>query len=359
MMHAVIMAGGAGTRFWPASRSDRPKQLLKLVGDQTMVQATVARLGDMVPADRILVVTNARLAAAIKGQLPELPTGSVLGEPCKRDTAPCIGLAAIQIAQSDPDATMIVMPSDHVIHPPESFRSALRYAAELVDSQPDRLVTFGIKPTYAAETFGYIERGPLIDEGSAAAAFQVRQFREKPKADVARQYVDSGDFYWNSGIFVWRADTIMRELAQREPQMVQHLQAIAASIGKPDFPEVLEREFTAIRGKSIDYAVMEHASDVVVIEAPFEWDDVGSWQAIARLRGIDQDGNTVDGRHLAIDTRGSIVRTNGNHLVVTVGLEERIVAHTDDATLVASKDHEESIRDVVKQLEEKGWNEFL
>ena len=193
----------------------------------------------------------------------------------------------------------------------------------------------------------------------SAPVFRVTRFREKPKADVARQYVESGDFYWNSGIFVWKATTIAQALAERQPEMVSHLQAIVAAAGKPDYAAVLEREFTAIKGISIDYAVMEHAKDVAVIEAPFRWDDVGSWQSLARLRGTDADGNTIVAKHLGLDTQGCIVRGPTDHLVVTLGLKDVIVVHTPDATLVANKHDEESIRQLTKLMEERGMREYL
>lgn len=364
MLHAIIMAGGSGSRFWPASRADRPKQLLDLVGGKTMIQATVARLEELVPAERVLVVTNVRLADSIAHQLPELPADAVLGEPCRRDTAPCIGLAAIQVRQQDDDATMVVMPADHIIRPTEQFQAAVKFAAELVQQRPDRLVTFGIRPTYPAESFGYIERGEPIRPDSTSTdshppAYVVRQFREKPRSEVARDYLESGNYYWNSGIFVWKAAKIMRELEHLEPAMFKHLETIARAVGTSNYPAVLESEFAAIQGRSIDYAVMEHADDVVVVEAPFEWDDVGSWQAIARLAGADEDGNTIFGRHLGIDTQGSVVRTDDDHLVVTLGIKDCVVVHTENATLVASKHDEEAVRKVVELLKEKQWSEFL
>lgn len=359
MLHAVIMAGGSGTRFWPESREARPKQLLDLAGERTMIQDTVDRLGDLVPLERVLIATNVRLAQAMAEQLPELPAGAILAEPCKRDTAPCIGLSAICISRDDPDATMVVLPADHVIRPSDAFRASLRSAAALVDAAPNRIVTFGIPPTYPAETFGYIERGDVLATADAPRAFQVRRFCEKPKADAAREFIAAGNFYWNSGIFVWKARTILDALAQHQPEMFARLQAIAAALGGPDYQSTLEREFAAIKGVSIDYAVMEHARDVVVIEAPFAWDDAGSWQALARLRDEDADGNTILGRHLGIDTRGSIVRSHGDHLIVTVGAEDMIVVHTPDATLVASKRDEEKIRQVVEELKRRGWSGYL
>lgn len=365
MLHAVIMAGGSGTRFWPESRNQLPKQLLKLVGERTMLQATVDRLGELISPARTLIVTNARLVDAIREQLPELPAAAILGEPCKRDTAPCIGLAAMHLARTDPDAILAVMPSDHVISPNDAFQDAIAGAARLVAQTPGRIVTFGIQPTYPAETFGYIERGEPLAATSALIgptplrAFRVKQFREKPKADVAQQYLAAGSFSWNSGIFLWSATTILHALRKYQPEMYERLATIEAAAERADYQAVLEREFAAIRGVSIDYAVMEHARDVLVIEAPFHWDDVGSWQAMSRLQGADAAGNTIQARHIGVDTRGCIVRGTDEHLIVTLGVEDVIVVHTPDATLVANKWDEESIRKLVKILEERGWGEYL
>ncbi|MCL6502561.1 MAG: NTP transferase domain-containing protein [Pirellulales bacterium] len=361
MLHAVIMAGGSGTRFWPASRDERPKQFLSLAGTRSMLQATYDRLAGLVPPERVLVATTARLADLVSAQLPELPRSAILGEPCKRDTAPCIGLAALHVSRLDAQAVMAVMPSDHVIEPAEVFQQALRQAAALVAHDATRIVTFGIRPSYPAETFGYIERGEAVAEPSAGTApvFAVRTFKEKPKAEVAREYLRQGTFYWNSGIFVWSAATILAALEQYQPEMFARLQTIAAAWGRPDWQPTLEREFAAIRGVSIDYAVMEHARNVLVIEAPFRWDDVGSWQALARLRGLDADGNTCQGLHAGLRTRGCIIRSEGNHLLATLGVEDLIVVHTPDATLVASKHDEEAIRQLVDLIRQRGLGEFL
>ncbi len=357
MLHSVIMAGGVGARFWPASRTARPKQLLRLVGDRTMIQDTVDRLGDLVPSERVLIVTNQSLVEPIAVQLPALDKTSIIGEPCKRDTAPCIGLAAALIQRTDPDATMVVMPADHAIQTPNRFRDAVRQATALVEEHPSRLVTFGIRPTFPSESFGYIERGELVADHTDV--FRVEMFREKPTVEIAEQYLGSGNFYWNAGIFVWKATTILQALQRFEPDMYGHIEAIADSQDTAEYSHVLETEFTAIEGKSIDYAVMEKHDDVVVIEAPFDWDDVGNWRSLARMRESDDDGNTVSGKHLSVDSRGCILSSEDDHLIVTVGMEDCIVVHTPDATLVARKHDEEAIRQVVQQLQEKGWREYL
>lgn len=357
MLHAIIMAGGSGTRFWPASRALRPKQLLDLAGNEAMIEATVARLGDLAPPERVLIVTNRRLVAPIQERLPKFPAANLIGEPCKRDTAPCIGLAAALVLQQDPEAIMAVMPSDHVISTKEQFTDALRSAAKIVEESPERIVTFGIKPSYPAESFGYIERGEPLPNSDGAYA--VKSFKEKPKADVAREYLAAGRFFWNSGIFVWKAQTIWDSIAQNEPEMFAHLAKIREAIGKPDYAQVLEKEFEAIKGKSIDFAVMEKHPHVAMIEAPFTWDDVGTWQSLQRLVATDEQGNTIVGKHIGVRTTGTIVRSEGNHLVVTMGLKDCLIVHTPDATLVANKHDEEAVREVVKILEERGWSEYL
>jgi len=366
MLHAVVMAGGSGTRFWPESRAARPKQLLKLVGERTMIQATVDRVAELVPPERVMIVTNERLAPAVAEQLPQLSAESIVSEPCRRDTAPCIGLAAGLIAAKDPEATMVVLPADHVITPDAEFHRAIRCAADLIAAEPGRLVTFGIRPTYPAESFGYIERAALLDTGDKLAppVYQVEQFREKPTADVARGYLETGNFYWNSGIFVWRAATVLEALATCDPAMTAELEKIVSTAGTPEFDAALAKHFAAIEGRSIDYAVMEPASDsddyeVLVVEAPYTWDDVGSWLALARMKDSDDSGNVIDGMHLGIDTKGCVIRGDEEHLIATLGVEDLIIVHTPDATLIADKKNEESVRRLVEAMREANLDQYL
>lgn len=359
MLHAVIMAGGSGTRFWPASRRDMPKQLLRLVGDRTMIQSTAERLDALVPAERRMVVTNGRLVDRVARQLPEIPADQIIGEPCKRDTAPCIGLAATLLLARDPEATMLVLPADHVIGTVEQFQAAISAGAALLDADPNRIVTYGIPPAYAAESFGYIERGEKISGPRDIDAYTVERFREKPDRATAESYLAAGTFYWNSGIFLWRAETILRAIRSYEPEMAAHLERIGQAIGKADFADVMQREFTAIRGKSIDYAVMERYSPVIVLEATFSWDDLGSWQSLARMVPPDAAGNTVQGNHVGIDTRGSIIRTEEDHVVVTIGVEDLVIVQTAGATLVAPKAAEERVREAVQRLEAEGRDAVL
>ncbi|MCU0708248.1 MAG: mannose-1-phosphate guanylyltransferase [Pirellula sp.] len=359
MLHAVIMAGGSGTRFWPASRQIKPKQLLKMGGPRSMLQTTFDRLTGLVSSEQVLVATNEQLSEAVVTQLPQLPIEHIIGEPFKRDTAPCIGVAASLVRAADADGMMIVMPSDHVIEPKSEFHRAIRAGVQLIQEDPKKIVTFGIRPSYPAESFGYIQRGNPLSATPGVAAFEVECFREKPDRATAEAYMRAGSFYWNSGIFLWKAQTILDALAEFEPEIAQAIERIAASIGTPDFQRSFVEHFEPIKGKSIDFAVMERYSNVAVIEAPFSWDDVGSWQAMARLIQPDEHGNAVEGPYLGIESNDMIVRTEEDHLIVTIGMSNTIVVHTPDATLVAPKSEEERVREVVKQLTELGYQQYL
>jgi mannose-1-phosphate guanylyltransferase len=358
-LHAVIMAGGSGTRFWPASRQEVPKQLLRMGSTRSMLQTTFDRLSGLVSSQHVLVATNSQLVEAVVSQLPDLPIEHIIGEPVKRDTAPCIGVAASLVQAADKDGLMIVMPSDHVIEPRSEFHRAIQAGVRLIEQDPERIVTFGIRPTYPAESFGYIERGNALDASTGVAAFEVQRFREKPKKEVAEEFFSAGSFYWNSGIFLWKAKTILNALKSYEPEMFEHIDRISQAIGTPNFHAKFVEHFQEIQGKSIDYAVMERHPKVALIEAPFQWDDVGSWQAMSRLLKPDGQGNAVEGPYLGIDSKNMIVRSEADHLVVTIGMQDVIVVHTKDATLVAPKQEEERVREVVKQLQELGLRQYL
>lgn len=359
MLHAVIMAGGSGTRFWPASRVNNPKQMLHLIGESTMLQSTFERLNGLVSSQHTLVMTNKNLVDAVCAQLPEIPPEHIVGEPSKRDTAACIALAASMIVRADPNGIMLVLPADHVINTVGQFHDCMRSGMQLIEQQPDRIVTFGVRPTYAAESFGYIQRGEPLPNCRVAGAYRVASFREKPNRQTAEQYLQSGLYYWNSGIFMWRASTILEALRRFEPDMMRHIDTISNAMGTPGFKVTLQREFEQIHGRSIDYAVMERYSEVAVIEATFRWDDVGSWQAIGRLTQPDEQGNCVRGDYLPIQSQRMIIYGTKGHLLVTIGMQDTIVVHTQNATLVAPKSEEERVREVVKQLESRNWHDYL
>lgn len=355
MIHAVIMAGGSGTRFWPLSRRAEPKQFLRLSGERSLIQMAFDRCQPWIPAERSWVVTNERLAHTTHHHLPEIPTSHVLLEPCARNTAPCVALAAACIVQEDPDAKMLVMPADHVIGPPEAFRKAVENAVALVEEDPQRLVLFGVPPTYPSTGFGYIERSDQIGQ----SGYKVSSFREKPNRDTAEDYIRQGMFYWNCGIFVWRASQILESIKEHAPQIHEHTMSLVDHIGKDNWQEQLALTFPKMKSISIDYAVLEHDHHIAVVEAPFDWDDVGSWTAMQRLKDSDENHNTVIGTHVGVETTNCIIRSTDDHVIGTIGINNCIIVHTPDGTLVADRHDENAVRQIVELLEEHGHERFL
>jgi mannose-1-phosphate guanylyltransferase len=359
MLHAIIMAGGSGTRFWPKSRRDRPKQLLRLTGESTLIQQTVARIEHLVPPDRVMVITGSDQAEATRAQLPHLPAANVIAEPCPRDTAPCVGLAAGIVASRDQDGTMIVMPADHVIEPVEAFRTTVRAAVSVIDDDPSTLVTFGITPGHPETGYGYIERGPLLEQREGISVYRVVQFREKPDRATAEQFLASGNFLWNSGIFIWRARTILDELRAHHPKLAADLEPILRALGTPEEPEALVRLFPRLERIPIDKAVMEHARNVRVLEVPYDWSDVGDWRAVANLLERDDAGNAIQGHVLVRDTTNSIIISDDGGLVATLGVDDLVVVHSGKATLVARKDQLDKLKALVEGLAEAGYGAHL
>ena len=357
MLHTVIMAGGSGTRFWPQSRARMPKQLLKLSGKRTMIQQTVDRCDGLIDSQQSWVVTNHAQVEPTQRQLPDIPATNLLVEPAARNTAPCVGLAAIHILKQDPAGIMFVMPADHVISTANQFQHAARQAVSLVEGNAQRLVLFGVPPTFPSTGYGYIERGDKLDEDDNS--FNVQSFREKPPQTTAQEYMDSRRFYWNCGIFCWKAETILDQLRQYESDMHERLIRLAATIGTEDYSTALAAEFPKMNSIAIDRAVLERADDVCVIRAPFNWDDVGSWLAVPRLSGKDDQGNTTDGLVRSVDTKNCIIRTTDDHMVAALGIEDCIIVHTKDATLVARRDDSERIKEILELLKEQGDLQYL
>ena len=357
MLHAVIMAGGSGTRFWPASRHAFPKQFLTLSGERSLIQSTSDRCISWIPASRQWVVTNAAQADETRRQLPELPGNHILVEPCARNTAPCVALAAAHLLKEDPDALMLLLPADHVIQPLEAFENAGKQGQALVEADRNRLVLFGVTPTFPSTGYGYIERGRPLD--AAAAAYHVAAFREKPDRATAEKYIQAGTFYWNCGIFIWSARRILDAITAYEPEMGVLTSDVAKTIGTAQYDATIQGLFPKMKSTSIDYAVLERDKSIVVLEAPFQWDDVGSWEALPRLSGSDAAGNTIDGLHVGVDTKNCIVRSTDKHLVATLGLEDCIIVHTPDATLVAKRGDENAIKKLIEELKKRGLDRVL
>jgi mannose-1-phosphate guanylyltransferase len=359
MLHAMIMAGGGGTRFWPRSRQQRPKQFLTLNGDRSLLQQAMDRIEALTPPERCWIITSEEYRDETSKQLPELPAEHIVGEPCRRDTAPCIGLGAALIALQDPTAVMLVTPADHVIEPMQEFRRAVQVAAQMAEEHPSSLITFGIPPTYPATGYGYIHRGSQIANRQGVNVFRVEGFREKPDAERAEQFVVSGEYFWNSGIFVWKAATVLEALREQRPQVVAAVQRIANAWNSPRRAAVLQKEYEAIERISIDYAVMESAKDVLVVQAPFQWDDVGSWLALERMNPQDADGNTVLGTHCGINTNNCVIVSGAGHLVTTIGVDNLLIVQDGDATLVADRREEGTVKQLVDLLKKKGLDKHL
>ncbi|MDG3004436.1 mannose-1-phosphate guanylyltransferase [Paludisphaera mucosa] len=359
MLFAIIMAGGSGTRFWPKSRRNRPKQLLNLHGDSTMLQQTVARIAPLVPAERILIITGADQAEATRAQLPQLPASNVIAEPCPRDTAPCVGLAAEIVAARDPRGSMIVMPADHVIGPEAVFLKTVKAAVAVIDAAPSSLVTFGVKPTRPETGYGYIQRGELIETRDGVAVHRVVQFREKPDRDTAEQFLASGSFAWNAGIFLWRAATILQEIRRHKPLLGAALDRVGAAWGTEAGPDVLAAEFPEMERTPIDKAVMEKAADVKVLEVVYDWNDVGDWRSLRPLLPADADGNALQGDVIARDTKNSIIISDDGGLIATIGLDDVVIVQSGGATLVARRDQLDKLKAVVESLNERGHGSYL
>jgi mannose-1-phosphate guanylyltransferase len=359
MLHAVIMAGGGGTRFWPRSRLKRPKQFLTLTGERSLIQMALDRIEAPVPPERSWVITAEAYRAETSRQLPSLSMDRIVGEPCGRDTAACIGLGAALIAREDPSASMIVMPADHVIEPVQEFRRAVHVAELMAEEHPDTLVTFGIRPTYPATGYGYIHRGREVDHRQGITVFRVQGFREKPKADVAERLFHSGEYYWNSGIFVWKVATILGYLRDLRPKLHEAIQRIADAWRTPQRQHVLGREYEALEKISIDYAVMEHAKEVLVVQAPYLWDDVGSWDALERMHPQDADGNTVLATHCGFNTRNCIIVGEPGRLIATGGVSHLVIVQDGDAILITDRDNEKTVKQLVECLKQKGLERFL
>lgn len=344
--YVVIMAGGRGERFWPQSRLARPKHLLPIVGDKPMLTQTVERLGAIVPPERVLIITNAEQVAAVREVCPMLPTENVIAEPIGRDTAAAVGLATLLVKHRDPQAAFAMLPADHVIHDSAGFQRTLEAAFAAAEGS-DALVTVGISPTYPATGYGYIEQGKEI----ADDVFEVVRFKEKPDLETAKEYVESGRYFWNAGMFFWRVPVISACFEQFTPGLWKALQAIDTGLADGEALDgLLGTHYPSLEKISIDFAVMEKAETVRMVPARFDWDDVGAWPAVARHFPADAAGNVARGEVMVQDASGNIVMAQPGHTVTLIGVRDLIVVQTADATLVCPKDQAESIKQMVKAL---------
>lgn len=347
--YVVIMAGGRGERFWPQSRLARPKHLLPIVGESALLVQTIERLLPLVPAERVLIITNRQQAAAIRELCPMLPAANIVAEPVGRDTAAAVGLALVLVRRRDPEATFAMLPADHVIHDSVTFRADLDRAFAAAEGEP-LLVTLGIQPTEPATGFGYIQRG--APRAGVEGLHDVARFVEKPQLEVAKTYLASGDYLWNAGMFFWRVPVVAAAFAEHVPDLWAELGRLDAALtaGQP-LEAVLETFYPTLKKISIDYALIEKARNVAVIPARFDWDDVGAWPAVTRHFPADAAGNVVRGLAAVEQAAGNLVVSTPDHLVAVLGVQDLIVVHTPDATLVCPKDKAQEIKALLKRCE--------
>lgn len=346
--YVAILAGGSGTRLWPLSRSARPKQLLPLLGDRSLIQATVDRVAPLVPFDRILVITEASHAGDLRAQLPELPPENVIVEPMRRGTAAAVGLAATIIAHRDSDASMASLHSDHAVADPTEFRRSLAAAFALAESD-DWLVTLGVRPSSPHVGMGYIEVGPEIGTYDGRVAHQAIRFVEKPNPVVAADFVAQG-YLWNPGYFLWRVSVILGEFARLLPGMYAALADVSEALGTLNEVTVLRDAYQRIQSETIDFGIMERAKKVATIPSELGWTDIGSWRELFQIAPKDDAGNVVRGDHLGIDTRRTLVYSSGRP-VFTVGVEDLMIVDAGDAVLVCRPDQAERVKELVERLQ--------
>ncbi len=352
---AVIMAGGVGERFWPKSRQHCPKQFLSLTADgETMIQKTVKRLLPLVKLEDIYLMTNADYLSLVHEQLPQIPEENILAEPCPRNTAPAIGLAASLIARKEQDAVMFFLPSDHLIQHEEKFISALQKAAQAA-LQGEKLITLGIQPTYPETGYGYIH----YRKTSGDDVFPVEKFVEKPNLPKAEKYLHSGEYLWNSGMFIWKASSILENIRKYMPDLFQGLQPIVKAYHTAQFEEILYQQFPLLPSESIDFGVMEKAEHIFTIRGDFGWDDVGSWLALERINPTDEQHNYFDGEIISSDVKNCTVSGNGKKIIAMLGVEDLVVVDTKDALLICHKQQTQEIKKILAQLKENQRFELL
>ncbi|WP_346906501.1 mannose-1-phosphate guanylyltransferase [Faecalicatena orotica] len=352
---ALIMAGGKGERFWPKSRKALPKQFLSLTDDdQTMIQLTVKRILPLVDIEDIYIVTNKIYKDLVQQQLPGIPISNIICEPAARNTAPCIGLGALYISKKYEEAIMYVLPSDHLIKNPKRFIDSLDKASTIANSGSN-LVTLGITPNYPETGYGYIKYNSSQE---FMGGYSVDQFVEKPSVDLAEEYLDKGNYLWNSGMFIWKISSILDNIARYIPDTYQKLLKIKAALGSDQENTVLHDTFIECKSESIDYAIMEHASNIYTIPENFGWDDVGSWLALERHNATDVDNNIKKGSIISIDTHNCIIE-GSQRLIGTIGIENLIIVDTEDSLLICTKNECGKIKDLLSEIKKSHYSESI
>lgn len=349
-LYVAILAGGSGTRLWPLSRAQRPKQLLPLTGERSLIQQTFDRIAPLVPPERILVLTERTHADAIRAQLPAVPAANVLVEPARRGTAGALALATLWVEQRDPRAVLACLSSDHLIPDADEFRRTLAAAARAA-AGGEYLLTLGIQPTQPSTQFGYIEVAEQVAEYDGYPVFRVARFVEKPQRAVAEEYVRSGRHLWNSGMFIWRVDTILEQFRELMPHLATTLAPLGPLLGTPAGERALAEVYPTVEVQTIDYGIMERAPNVAVVPARFRWSDVGNWAELYDVLPKDAQGNAVHGPHLTLDTHRSLIYSADGRPVVTLGVDDLVVVDTPDVLFICPRGRAAEVKRLVEWLE--------
>ena len=353
------MAGGTGTRFWPRSRKSYPKQLLNIIGSRSMLQLTYDRTKKLTSPEKILIITNAEQKSKIEEQLPEIPKENIIAEPMGKNTAPCIGLAATIIKKLyGSDEVMVVLPADHLIGNAKSFINTIKSGADYISSN-DCLLTLGITPTYPETGYGYIQTGEKIAQSKKMDIFKVKTFAEKPNKETALRFLKSGDFFWNSGMFIWKVDQILKEIDEYIPELSEDLMQISNAFGKRNYNKILKDIYSRTKAISIDYGVMENANAVCVIKADFQWNDLGSWEAVHNISPKDKNGNVVDSKKSVVINSQNNYFYSSKKLIAAVDVEDLVLVEMDDAILICKRENSQNVKLIVDQLERKDLDEYL
>ncbi len=356
-MYCVVMAGGSGTRFWPKSREKNPKQFLSILAKKSLIQSTLDRFGKIVGQDKLFIVAKGMQEKIIREHAPRIPDSNFIFEPVGKNTAPCIGLAAVHVAMTDPEAVMIVTPADHLVKKEKEFQKVITAAAQ-VAQEDDAMVTIGITPARPSTGYGYIQIDGAYRNLNGIDACRIKTFAEKPNFETAERFVKSGDFFWNSGIFVFKASVILQALEEYLPELYESLMEIRKALESGKCETVIDRIYHQIKSISIDYGVMEQAKNVFMIEGNFLWNDLGSWDQVYKLSPQDEHGNAVIGDAVLIDTKNSYVDADGG-VVAVLGLDEIVVVRDGDAVLVCKRRRSEEVKHIVERLKRDKLTRYL
>jgi mannose-1-phosphate guanylyltransferase len=356
-MYCIVMAGGSGTRFWPKSREEKAKQFLNIYGKNSLIASTLARFHAFIKWKNIYVVGKQSQKELLEKHCSKIPKENILYEPVGKNTAPCIGLAALAIQKKDPEAIVVVSPADHLIQKQSRFQRVIETGVHLADKR-EGLVTIGICPDRPSTGYGYIQVDKKVESAGQADAYQIKTFAEKPNLATAKRFIECGDFYWNSGIFIFKVSVFLKQVRKLIPDLYKQLMEIKRHMQKPEYENKLKRVYQKIKNISIDYGIMEKAANVYMVRGDFTWNDLGSWEQVYKLGIGDKDGNVVQGKAVLLDTKNSYI-SSSKGLIAVLGLEDVVVVQDGSATLVCKRDKAEEVKNIVEKLKKNNLKKYL